>query len=111
MKRQKDNISIIKYIKKNSEKKVVVNIIIKKKIKMKRVSRRMKGRGLVSFIRKAVGFLRKHHVISKVANFAGSVLPGKYGSIASSVGKTAGSVGFGRRRRRRGRGLRLAGGH
>lgn len=75
-----------------------------------KVKRRMRGRGLMDFIGKALGFLKKHKVISKLGGSLGGMLPGKYGAVASGVGNVAGSLGFGRRRRRRcGRGLRLAG--
>ena len=74
---------------------------------------RMRGRGkIMDFIRKGIGFLRKHKVVSRVANGLSGILPGQYGSVAGTVGKAAGAVGFGRRRRTRrryGRGLRLAG--
>ena len=71
--------------------------------------RRMRGRGkIMDFVRKAVGFLRRTKIVSKVANFAGQHLPGQYGAIAGPIGRTADKVGFGRRRRY-GRGLRLAG--
>ena len=67
---------------------------------------RMRGRGkLMNFIRKAAGFLK---IVSRVANGLAGVLPPQYSSIASGVGKAAGAVGYGRRRRY-GRGLRLAG--
>ena len=70
---------------------------------------RMRGRGkLMNFIRKAAGFLKKHKIVSRVANGLAGVLPPQYSSIASGVGKAAGAVGYGRRRRF-GRGLRLAG--
>ena len=68
--------------------------------------RRMRGRGkLMNFIRKAA---------SKSTKSSAGLLTGSLGSfrlntrIASNVGKAAGAVGYGRRRRF-GRGLRLAG--
>ena len=71
--------------------------------------RRMRGRGKVmDFLKKAAGFLKKHTIVSRVANGLAGVLPAQYSSIASGVGKAAGAVGYGRRRRY-GRGLRLAG--
>ena len=81
---------------------------------MRRRMGRMRGRGkIMDFIRKGIGFLKKHRVVSRVANGLSSVLPPQYSGIASTVGKAAGAVGFGRRRRvarrRYGRGLRLAG--
>jgi hypothetical protein len=72
--------------------------------------RRMRGRGIMDFLKKAAGFLKKHKIVSRVASGLASVLPPQYASIASNVGKAAGAVGYGRRRRRmRGQGLRLAG--
>ena len=66
---------------------------------------RMRGRGkLMNFIKKAAGFLKKHKIVSRVANGLAGVLPPQY----CGVGKAAGAVGYGRRRRF-GRGLRLAG--
>ena len=72
--------------------------------------RRMRGRGKVmDFLRKAAGFLKRNKIVSRVANGLASVLPPQYAGIAKSVGAAAGSIGYGRRRRRFGRGLRLAG--
>ena len=66
--------------------------------------RKMRGRGLMSFLGKAGNFLQKNQVVSKLAN---SGLLGKYSGIAGGLGSM---FGMGRRRRRRcGRGLRLAG--
>ncbi len=75
---------------------------------MKHCKRRMKGRGLMSFIKKAAGFLKRNKVLSRVANFAAKNLPSQYSGIASGIGKAAGAIGYGRRRRH-GRGLRLSG--
>ena len=67
---------------------------------------RVKGRGLFDFIKKGIGFLRKHKVISNIGNTLGSMgVP-----YASKIGGVAGSLGFGRRRRRKGYGLTPAGG-
>ena len=76
--------------------------------------RRMRGRGKVmDFLRKAGNFLKKNKIVSRVANGLASVLPPQYAGIAKSVGTAAGSIGYGRHRRRhhrmRGHGLRLAG--
>ena len=72
--------------------------------------RRMRGRGkIMDFLRKAGNFLKKNKIVSRVANGLASVLPPQYAGIAKSVGTAAGSIGYGRRRRRYGRGLRLAG--
>jgi hypothetical protein len=65
---------------------------------------------MLDWLKKAAGFLKKHKIVSRVAGGLASVLPPQYASIASNVGKAAGAVGYGRRRRRmRGNGLRLAG--
>ena len=72
--------------------------------------RRMRGRGKVmDFLKKAAGFLKRNKIVSRVANGLASVLPAQYSGIASGIGKAAGAVGYGRHRRRYGRGLRLAG--
>ena len=73
-----------------------------------RHGRRMRGRGVMDVIKKVIGFFRKHKISSRGGSALGGLLPGKYGVVAHGIGKAAGSVGFGRRRRR-GRGLRLAG--
>ena len=78
-------------------------------VRHRRVVRRMRGRGIGSFLSKVNAFLRKHKVISRVGSALGTVLPGKFGGIARTVGSAADSLGYGRRRRRCGRGLRLAG--
>ena len=64
--------------------------------------RRQKGRGIMDFIGKAAGFMKKNKVVSKLAN---SGLLGQYSGLAGGLGSL---FGMGRRRRR-GRGLRLAG--
>jgi len=80
-------------------------------------SRRLRGRGkLGDAFRKVTGFLKKHKVISRVANAVAPSL-GAYGPVASGIGALAASKGYGRRRRRRpgmkiklmGKGFRLAG--
>ena len=78
-------------------------------VRHRRVVRRMHGRGIASFLGKVNAFLRKHKVISRVGSALGGVLPGKFGGIAKTIGSAAGSLGYGRRRRRCGRGLRLSG--
>lgn len=69
--------------------------------------RRMRGRGIMDFLRKAHSFVRKNKVISRGANALSYVLPGKYRKVAEKVGGIAGTLGYGRRSR--GSGLRLAG--
>ena len=78
---------------------------------MRHYKRKMKGRGIMSFNKKAAGFLKRNKVISSVANFAARNLPSQYAGIASKIGSTAGALGYGRRRHRHGRGLRLSGHH
>ena len=63
--------------------------------------RRHRGRGLMDFLGKANNFLRNSKLISSVA----SALPG----VGPVIGNVAGALGYGRRRRRLGRGLSLAG--
>jgi hypothetical protein len=70
--------------------------------------RKMKGRGFMDFISKVGGFLKKHKIISRAGGVLGRILPGQYGNVARTVGTAAGSLGYGRRRRI-GRGLKLAG--
>jgi hypothetical protein len=66
--------------------------------------RRQKGRGIMDFIGKAAGFMKKNKVLSRAGS---SGLLGQYSGLASGLGSL---FGMGRRRRRRcGRGLRLAG--
>lgn len=79
--------------------------------------RRLKGRGIGAFLKKANAFLKKTKIVSKLGNAYA-----KYGGMvgaphASNVGRVAGvagQMGYGRRRRRPrrmvGSGLRLAGG-
>ena len=71
-----------------------------------RRGRRMRGRGFMDFISKAGDFLKKSKLISTVGSALGAAgIP-----FASQIGSVAGSLGFGRRRHRRGHGLHLAGG-
>lgn len=69
--------------------------------------RRQRGRGIMDFLRKAHGFIKRNKVISRGANALSYVLPGKYKDWAGKVGGVAGTLGYGRRSR--GGGLRLAG--
>ena len=72
-------------------------------MKVRRVHR-MRGKGLMSFLGKANNFLRNSKLVSTIGNSLGAAgVP-----FASQIGSVAGSLGYGRRRR--GRGLRLAGG-
>ena len=89
---------------------IVINLqIIKMPYRSRTVARRMRGRGIKEFFGKVNQFLKKHRVISRVGSALGGMLPGKYGAIAGTVGSAAGKLGYGRRRRRYGGGLRLSG--
>jgi hypothetical protein len=69
----------------------------------------MRGRGILNLLKKAQNFLRGKNILGSAAKFAGNVLPPQYAGIANTVGSVI-PQGYGRRRRRRcGRGLRLAG--
>ena len=82
-------------------------------VRHRRVVRRMRGRGIKEFFGKVNQFLRKHKVLSKVGNFATSMMPeGKWKAGVGLASKGAEAMGYGRRRRRvrrSGGGLRLAG--
>ena len=75
---------------------------------------RKRGGSFQSFISGANDFLKRTGLLSKLGAFGSSILPGEFGKIAGTLGTAAGSLGYGRRRRRRGRpcggSLRLAGG-
>ena len=77
---------------------------MKRSVKKVRRVRRMRGRGLMDFISRAGNFLRSSKLVSTVANGLSSA-----GVLyAGAVGSAAGALGCGRKRR--GSGLRLAGG-
>ena len=59
--------------------------------------RRKQGRGLWDLIKKGHNWLRSNKIISTVGN-ALSGVPG-IGSIAGTIGRTAATLGYGRRRR------------
>lgn len=63
------------------------------------------GAGFMDVVRKANDFLKSNKVISRGAKALGGLLPPQYGAVASTVGDLAGSLGYGRRRRMRGRGM------
>jgi hypothetical protein len=76
------------------------------------VHRRMRGKGIGSFLGKVNSFLRKHRVISSLGNAVSGMIPeGKFRTMANLATKGASALGYGRRRRVRrcGRGLRLSG--
>lgn len=66
--------------------------------------RRQRGRGILSFLGKAKDFLQRTKLVSNI----GSALGQAGVPYAQDISNVAGSLGFGRRRK--GRGLRLAGG-
>ena len=73
---------------------------------MRQRKRRMRGRGMWDWVSKASDWLKNNKLISTVGNALGGIgIP-----YASQIGSVAGSLGYGRRRRHHGRGLRLAGG-
>ena len=72
----------------------------------RRVSHRRRkqvGKGLGSWLRKAHDWIKKHKLVSRI----GSVLGSAGVPYAGSVGSVAGKLGYGRRRRRMGSGVRL----
>ena len=64
------------------------------------------GGALPKWLSDVGSFLKKHQIISRGANALSGILPGPWGQAASTVGKAAGAIGYGRRR---GRGLRTGG--
>lgn len=71
--------------------------------RMKLRRRKQSGKGLGSWLRKAHDWVKKHKLISRI----GSVLGTAGVPYASNVAGVAGKLGYGARRRRTGRGLRL----
>ena len=71
--------------------------------------KRMRGRGVMDILRRGNDFLKSTQLISKGAAALAPSLGGKWGGYVSQAGNLAGSLGYGRRRRVYGRGLRLAG--
>lgn len=67
-----------------------------------RGKRRHRGRGIGDWLGGVNNFLKSSKLISSVAN----LIPG----VGQAVGSVAGALGYGRRRRKLGRGLNLAGG-
>jgi hypothetical protein len=71
----------------------------------RRRTRRVKGGSIGSWLRKAHDWIKKHKLVSRIGSVLGSAgVPG-----ASMIGTAAGSVGYGRRRRRVGYGLKTGG--
>lgn len=59
-----------------------------------RPRRRKQGRGLWDLIKKGHNWLKSNKIISTVGNALGSVIP-----LAGTIGRTAATLGYGRRRR------------
>ena len=76
-------------------------------------SRRMRGKGkFKQFLGKANNFLKKSQILSKLGNMyskVGQVLPLPYAGTVGTAANVANTLGYGRRRRV-GKGLRVAGG-
>jgi hypothetical protein len=75
---------------------------------VRRSTKRQRGSGLGSWLKKAGAWIKKHKLISRIGSILGSAgVP-----LAGTIGTAAGAIGYGRMRRRRvvGRGLRLPGG-
>jgi len=75
---------------------------------MKRRGRR--GGSFGSFLKGANNFLKKSGLLSTLGNLGSQIVPGKWGKRIGMAGNVASTLGYGRRRRRRGGALRLAGG-
>jgi hypothetical protein len=66
----------------------------------------MRGAGFMDFLSKAHSFIKDNKLVSTIGNALGSMgVP-----YAGKIGSVGAALGYGRRRRRRGRGLRLSGG-
>ena len=76
--------------------------------------KKLKGKGkFKEFLGKANNFLKKSQILSKLGNMyskVGQVLPLPYAGTVGTAANVAGKMGYGRRRMRRGTGLRVAGG-
>jgi hypothetical protein len=71
---------------------------------------RRRGGSFKSFLSGANNFLKKSGLLSALGQIGSQMAPGKYGAMAGVLGNAAGAMGYGRRRRRCGGALRLAGG-
>jgi hypothetical protein len=71
---------------------------------------RRRGGSFKSFLSGANNFLKKSGLLSTLGQIGSQLAPGKYGKMAGILGNAAGTMGYGRRRRRCGGALRLAGG-
>ena len=70
--------------------------------------KRMRGRGVMDLLRRGNDFLKSTQLLSKGAAALAPSIGGRFGGYLGKAGALAGSLGYGRRRRM-GRGLRLAG--
>ena len=77
---------------------------------LKRRGGRRRGGSFGSFLKGANSFLKKSGLLSTLGNLGSQIVPGKWGQRIGKAGSIAGSLGYGRRRRRCGGALRLAGG-
>lgn len=77
---------------------------------MKRRGGRRRGGSFGSFLSKTNNFLKKSGLLSTIGNIGSQIVPGKWGQRIGMAGNVAGSLGYGRRRRKCGGALRLAGG-
>jgi len=72
---------------------------------------RKRGGSFESFLSGANKFLKNSGLLSTLGEIGSQIAPGKWGQRIGMAGKVAGTLGYGRRRRRRCSGsLRLAGG-
>ena len=75
---------------------------------------KLKGKGkFTDFLNKANGFLKKSQILSKLGGMyskIGQVLPLPYAGTVGTAAGFANKMGYGRRRKRVGKGLRVAGG-
>jgi hypothetical protein len=72
--------------------------------------KRMRGRGLMDWLRKAGDWVKSNKLVSRGLHGISGALPGAYGTIARTAGDAAAHLGWGRRRRVKGGSLTLAGG-
>ena len=71
---------------------------------------RRRGGSFKSFLSGANNCLKKTGLLSTLGQIGSQMTPCKYGAMAGVLGNAAGAMGYGRRRRRCGGALRLAGG-
>jgi hypothetical protein len=77
-----------------------------RKYAMTRSRRGMRGKGLMSIIKKIGKFLHKTKLVSTIGRTLGEAgIP-----LAGKIGRTAGLLGYGRCKKHTGRGIRRSGG-